>query len=348
MPHMSLMLMLAELDSDKRKLRDATYELDADVQMLIDKLAELDSDKRKLRDATFELDADVSELSHRLGTAEGSNRSLEDENGRLKSQNQTLAQERHEKEIAVNEARAKAAALEDKVASSLEMLEQSRSRIRDLETSVRQLESRCTDLRDAAAGHDIRAKDAQAEVLKGNQIIEKLSNDIKLTKEKARRKTAIVMRQEEELQQRDQGLNSAMRENQGLNQAIDSIKVTEAQLQGTGALPGSRYSFSSTARGTPAAALPAPVSTPAAGLSMVAHSTGLGSSSVAPPSRYSSSVGYGTTSGVTGVSTGGRSTQRSTGSHARLGVGSATSSLLKDGNTGATPVHTALNTALNQ
>ena len=47
--------------------------------------------------------------------------------------------------------------------------------MRELETSVRQLEGRCSDLRDAAAGHDQRAKDTQAEVLKGNHIIEKLT-----------------------------------------------------------------------------------------------------------------------------------------------------------------------------
>jgi spindle assembly abnormal protein 6 len=46
--------------------------------------------------------------------------------------------------------------------------------VRELETSVRQLEARCADLRDASAGHDQRAKEAQAEVVKGNHIIEKL------------------------------------------------------------------------------------------------------------------------------------------------------------------------------
>lgn len=58
--------------------------------------------------------------------------------------------------------------------AQVEIIEQQKSRIRDLEASVRGLEGRCTDLRDAVAGHDQRTKDAQAEVLKGNQIIEKL------------------------------------------------------------------------------------------------------------------------------------------------------------------------------
>jgi hypothetical protein len=42
-----------------------------------------------------------------------------------------------------------------------EVIEQQRSRVRDLEASVRQLDGRCSDLRDVSAGHDQRAKDAQ-------------------------------------------------------------------------------------------------------------------------------------------------------------------------------------------
>lgn len=48
-------------------------------------------------------------------------------------------------------------------------------RCRDLEASTRQLEERCLELKESAAGHELRAKEAAAEVLKGNRIIEKVS-----------------------------------------------------------------------------------------------------------------------------------------------------------------------------
>ena len=111
--------------------------------------------------------------------------------------------ESHEREVRLNEAKAKINALEEKVRtpmllvirshshhavdalmscglpprqvlSQAEMLEQHKSRARDLETSARQLDSRCNDLKEAASSSELRAKDAQAEVLKGNQVIEKL------------------------------------------------------------------------------------------------------------------------------------------------------------------------------
>lgn len=39
---------------------------------------------------------------------------------------------------------------------------------------MRQWEERCSDLRDLVAGHEGRCKEAAAEVMKGNEIIEKL------------------------------------------------------------------------------------------------------------------------------------------------------------------------------
>ena len=48
-------------------------------------------------------------------------------------------------------------------------------RCKDLEASTRQLEERCSELKESAAGHELRAKEAAAEVLKGNRIIEKVS-----------------------------------------------------------------------------------------------------------------------------------------------------------------------------
>jgi len=48
-------------------------------------------------------------------------------------------------------------------------------RCKDLEASSRQLEERCSELKESAAGHELRAKEAAAEVLKGNRIIEKVS-----------------------------------------------------------------------------------------------------------------------------------------------------------------------------
>ena len=64
-----------------------------------------------------------------------------------------------------------------------------------METSARQLESRCSELKEASSGHEQRAKEASAEVAKGNHIIEKLTADLQNNKEKLKRKQAVLVRQ---------------------------------------------------------------------------------------------------------------------------------------------------------
>ena len=57
----------------------------------------------------------MSELSHRSGTAEGKARSLEDEAARLRSSNQQLALERHDKQVAASECKSRLTVLDEKV-----------------------------------------------------------------------------------------------------------------------------------------------------------------------------------------------------------------------------------------
>ena len=61
------------------------------------------------------------------------------------------------------------------VQAQREHIAEQNQRCRDLEASTRQLDERCSELKESAAGHELRAKEAAAEVLKGNRIIEKVS-----------------------------------------------------------------------------------------------------------------------------------------------------------------------------
>ena len=75
------------------------------------------------------------------------------------------------------------------VAAQKEVMAEQSERVRDLEAGTRQLEERCAELKDAAAGHEERARAASAEVLKGNRIIEKLMVRLKPSNAVSRRST---------------------------------------------------------------------------------------------------------------------------------------------------------------
>ncbi|KAG2499100.1 hypothetical protein HYH03_003283 [Edaphochlamys debaryana] len=331
--HEERMRERAELvDQHERERAELEKRFRDQISGLNARLGELDTENRKLREIKYELDTKVSELSHKLGSAEGSNRSLDEEGGRLKALNQQLSLAKHELEIQLNEARAKLLALEEKTNSQADVSDQQRGRLRDMESALRQADQRCADLRDALASAEARGKEAQAEVLKGNQIIEKLTTDLRLAKEKTKRKAAIIVRQEEELQQREAALAAASRDLTALSQQAEALRgelgglhaeneslrgkledskqqlqsneqmirwlnqqVTEAQLHSSGAVvPGSRYNFRPSAALTGGAGgAPSVAATPAVGLLAGPGPATTYKPGLGTTSRYLSSMGAG-------------------------------------------------------
>ncbi|KAL3138442.1 hypothetical protein ABBQ32_006233 [Trebouxia sp. C0010 RCD-2024] len=301
----------ATLDQDRERL-EAKYREQLDA--LTNRAGDLDTENRQLRSLKYELDSKVSELSHKLGTAEGNCKSMEEELARLQNQNTQLSRSKSERDVEANDLQAKLRSADEKVQAQKDHLAEQNQRCKDLEAAARQLKERCTELKESAAGHELRAKEAAAEVLKGNRIIEKVSNDLRMAKEKARRKQAIIGRQEEELAARDSSLDAMQKEqasssrqlehlqedNNALKDEINSLKskleeckgqlqsneqmirwlnnqVNEAQLQFGGTAAGSRYSFK------PAALRAAPtISGGSLGVP-----AGLGRSSVSPPAALS-------------------------------------------------------------
>lgn len=265
------------LDQERDRLETKSRE---QMDDMASRAGDLDTENRQLRGLKYELDTKVSELSHKLGTAEGNCRSMEEELSRLQSQNTQLSKGKSERDVEANELQARLRSADEKVQAQRDHIAEQSQRCKDLEASTRQLEERCSELKESAAGHELRAKEAAAEVLKGNRIIEKVSNDLRMAKEKAKRKQAIIGRQEEELAARDGILDSMQKEqasssrqmehlqedNKALKDEICNLKskledckgqlqsneqmirwlnnqVNEAQLQFGGTAGGSRYSF---------------------------------------------------------------------------------------------------------
>jgi len=64
-----------------------------------------------------------------------------------------------------------------------------------MEASARVLQTRCAELKEASSGHEARAKDAAAEVAKGNHMVERLTGDLQTAREKLKRKGTVIARQ---------------------------------------------------------------------------------------------------------------------------------------------------------
>eukprot|EP00878_Enallax_costatus_P015722 GHUV01016473.1.p1 GENE.GHUV01016473.1~~GHUV01016473.1.p1 ORF type:complete len:465 (+),score=180.96 GHUV01016473.1:3033-4427(+) len=215
----------------ERELDEAVKRHNQQHELQSSRIAELDAEGRKLRDIKYKLDTQVSELSHKLGASEGSCKSLESDLTAVRSQHKQLAAEKHSLELQLADTRAQLAASQEKCSSQTQLIAQQQARLSDLEAAAKQWESRCADLRDLVAGHESRCKEAAAEVMKGNDIIEKLQTDVRLLKEKVKRKQAILVRQEEELASRDTQLAAAQRDAATLTHSKDNLTAEVAALK---------------------------------------------------------------------------------------------------------------------
>lgn len=97
--------------------------------------------------------------------------------------------------------------------------------MQDLEQSTRQLDGRCAELREAAAGHEHRSRESAAQVLKCNSVIERLTADLQTSKDKLKRKQVIIVRQV-----RNNGCCTQQRQQQWLLMLLGPSHCPYAQL----------------------------------------------------------------------------------------------------------------------
>ena len=60
---------------------------------------------------------------------------------------------------------------------------------------MKQLDARCAELREAGAAHEHRAAEATAELSRSNHVVERLTADLQTSRDKLKRKQAIIVRQ---------------------------------------------------------------------------------------------------------------------------------------------------------
>ncbi|GMH41103.1 hypothetical protein BSKO_09013 [Bryopsis sp. KO-2023] len=250
------------------------------LEVMTKKSEELDQENRKLRSQKCDLETKYSETNHRLASAEGYRTSLGEECSRLKELNKKLSEDKHTLEIKLNEMKGEGRANTEKIRANGEVLDQQRSRIRDMEASNRQLESRCEELIKAVQTNE----DSSLQVSKQNQrtaqIAGKLTQDMKNIKEKNSHLKKSLARQDEKMIQQKRAadkaeekrkaieavLESFKKENDGLRLETEDLRskledgktqlqesegmirwlnkqINDAQLQSSTRVPGSRYTF---------------------------------------------------------------------------------------------------------
>ncbi|CAK0779091.1 hypothetical protein CVIRNUC_004694 [Coccomyxa viridis] len=213
-----LMQQKEALDRQREAMEE---QLKGAMERLQSRAGSLSEERLQLQEAKFGTDAALLDASHRAAAAEGALSSLEAECEALRQRCAAAAAERAQSAADCAELRSRLLSAEEKLAAQKEVAAEQAQHARGLEGALRQLEERCAELKQASAGHEERGREAAAETAKAARAVEKLTAELHLAKERLRRKSAVLARQEEEIAARGKALDTAAVDAQALQHAAN-------------------------------------------------------------------------------------------------------------------------------
>ncbi|XP_008553655.1 spindle assembly abnormal protein 6 homolog isoform X1 [Microplitis demolitor] len=201
------------------------------LQQLHTEIAELRSQNTTYKDKQSFLEATNKEQSKQLQNLERELNLAQRDLNQLKKQNSKLDVDYHEKDKYVNDLKTRVAVMEQElkdkailISKHMEMLKTSKEQKQQLEEMLAQKENQVQRKQNAL-------KNVSDEVIKANEIIKKLQNDLESTKSKLKLRTGIALEQERllDVKQKELGelqskLDEQTKELKALKTELDSLK----------------------------------------------------------------------------------------------------------------------------
>lgn len=211
------------LEQEKRDLVKSHLDRLASVE---GRVQELDHSNKELTDHKFRSEATIRELEVRLKSSEEECSRLREEAKKLRNDNSTLYNGTQEHEKSLTRLRTQLAILEQElkakeqvIGQDARLLSAAQEQKKRSESSLAQKERQITKL-------DTAFNKASQEVLKGNEIIQKLQLEIRNIKSKLKMRTMVTTQQENILAERDKTIDALRVEVESLRKSV-SLKEEE-------------------------------------------------------------------------------------------------------------------------
>lgn len=199
------------------------------------RLRELDVANKELTDHKYRSEAAIRELRTKLKTAEEECAGVRQELQAVRRENSSLDSRSHEQDKTLGQLRTSVAVLEQElrdkeqvIGRTSELLEASAEHKKSCELALEQSQRQVSKL-------DTAFKTASQEVLKGNQIIQKLQAELHNVKSKLKLKNMVTTQQERLLGERETALQRQKHEldavRESLAQKQDEVRKLEGALE---------------------------------------------------------------------------------------------------------------------
>ena len=226
--------LMSEVSELKKKHEKEKAALEAEFKAVRDQLSDsnskLDERVRNLQDEKFSLDAKSREPAVKVESLESDlklSRELESE---LKQSNLDLDSGKHQAEKQANHLMLKVASLEATMKEKEALITTLKDQQHAGEQSTSALQGSFAEMKLALQRAEERATLSAQEVNKGNQIIDKLQNDLKSARSKAKLKSQVITQQENLLQEKQSAMDKLGRDAMVMKSQMEALSSEKSTL----------------------------------------------------------------------------------------------------------------------
>ncbi|XP_066480150.1 spindle assembly abnormal protein 6 homolog isoform X3 [Tiliqua scincoides] len=191
------------------------------VQQLQNRLKELETANKELTERRYKGESTVRELKAKLSGIEDECQRAKQEVLSLRRENATLDAECHEKEKQVNQLQTRVAVMEQEIKDKDQLVIRTKEVLDATQEQKANLEENTEKKQIQIGKLETTLKSLSAELLKANEIIQKLQGDVKTLMNKLKLKNTVTIQQEKLLAEKEEKLQKEQKE---LQEAESSLR----------------------------------------------------------------------------------------------------------------------------
>ncbi|KAK2556738.1 Spindle assembly abnormal protein 6-like protein [Acropora cervicornis] len=242
----SLQLATARQQQFEGEKRAIEQNCQSQIMKLESRLTEAENSNRDLTQKKYQADSCIRDLKSKLTVLEEDCKYSKQELQKLRRENGSLDSERHEHSKTLSQLHTKVAVMEQEIrdkgqvnslviARTNELMENSNEQQRKQEKMLEERQEQINKL-------EATMKSVSAEVIKGNEIIQRLQSELRNYKSKMKLKNVVTTKQEKLISEKEATLEKCQQENTSLQTSLknkeeevkklnDSLESTAAKLE---------------------------------------------------------------------------------------------------------------------
>ncbi|XP_015194784.2 spindle assembly abnormal protein 6 homolog isoform X2 [Lepisosteus oculatus] len=207
------------------------------IQQLQCRLAELEVSNKDLMERKYKSESAIRDLKAKLVGLEDESHRAKQEVLSLRRENSTLDSECHEKEKQVNQLQTRVAVLEQEIKDKDQLVLRTKEVLEATQQQKMIIEENAEERQHHIGKLETTLKSLSEELIKANEIIKKLQDDVKMLVGKLKLKNSVTVQQEKVLSETEQLLQKEQREVQEARQALkqrdEEVSKLQEQLEAT-------------------------------------------------------------------------------------------------------------------